>query len=129
MRNEPDARSLSASLTVRDLATSLAWYCDVVGFTAEERFERNGSLMSVRVRAGDVRILLNQDDGAKGLDRPKGDGFSLMLTLASGVDGLAEAIKRRGGTLVTEPVDTPWGARVFRVQDPDGFRYAISSQR
>jgi hypothetical protein len=29
-----------------------------------------------------VRILLNQDDGAKGFDRVKGEGFSLMFTTA-----------------------------------------------
>ena len=33
------------------------------------------------------------------------------------------------GTLVSEPTDMPWGARVFRVQDPDGYRLAISSER
>jgi len=27
----------------------------------------------------------------------------------------------------TEPVDTPWGVRMFRLRDPDGFRFAISS--
>jgi Glyoxalase/Bleomycin resistance protein/Dioxygenase superfamily len=30
------ARTLSASLTVRDLQKSLAWYQDVVGFTSTE---------------------------------------------------------------------------------------------
>lgn len=123
------ASALAASLTVKDLRTSLAWYRDVVGFAVDREYEREGKLLSVALRAGDVRILLNQDDGAKGPDRAKGAGFSLMLTTAQDVDGVAERIRENGGTLDTEPADMPWGARAFRLQDPDGFRFAISSGR
>jgi uncharacterized glyoxalase superfamily protein PhnB len=56
-------------------------------------------------------------------------GFSLQLTTTQSVDQVAQRIKAHGGTLVTEPADMPWGARVFRVQDTDGFKFAISSER
>jgi uncharacterized glyoxalase superfamily protein PhnB len=121
------ARALQVSLTVADVERSLAWYCDVVGFTVDRRHERNGRLAGVSIMAGDVRILLNQDDGAKGKDRVKGDGFSMMIVTAQSVDEIAQRIRDRGGVLATEPADMPWGARVFRVQDPDGFRIAIST--
>ena len=121
------ADSLSASLTVRDINASLEWYRDAVGFVVDREMVRDGKLRSVAVRAGGVRLLLNQDDGAKGVDRVKGAGFSLMLTTRQSVDAIAARIKSRGGTLVTEPADMPWGARAFRVQDPDGFAFAISS--
>jgi uncharacterized glyoxalase superfamily protein PhnB len=121
------AQALSASLTVRDLQASLAWYRDVLGFTVDQRYEPGGVLRSVSLRAGQVRILLNQDDGAKGLDRPRGDGFSLMITTDQDVDEVARRIRSSGGTLDSEPADMPWGRRVFRVRDPDGFRFAISS--
>ncbi|MFI5235791.1 MAG: VOC family protein, partial [Gemmatimonadales bacterium] len=74
-----------------------------------------------------VRILLTQDDGAKGLDRAKGAGFSLQITTTQSVDELAARIKQQGGTLDGEPMTMPWGARVIRVKDPDGFRFAITS--
>lgn len=122
------ARTLSASLTVNDVEKSLAWYCDVVGFTVDQRYEREGTLRAVALRAGDVRILVGRDDGAKGWDRVKGEGFSLMITTDQNIDDVANGIKERGGTLDLEPVDTPWGARVFRLRDPDGFRLAISSE-
>lgn len=122
------ARSLSASITVRDLATSLSWYRDVVGFTVQDRIERGGRFVGARLVAGDVRILLNQDDGKKGLDRPKGEGISLMITTAERADDVAARIIAAGGTLLSEPVDTPWGARIFRAADPDGFRFAFSSE-
>jgi uncharacterized glyoxalase superfamily protein PhnB len=119
--------ALSASLTVNDLPKSLAWYQDVVGFEVHQRHERDGKLMAVSLKAGEARILLTQDDGAKGRDRVKGDGFSLMITTDGNIDELAARIRQAGGILDLEPTDTPWGARVFRLRDPDGFRFAISS--
>jgi len=119
--------TLSASLTVNDLATSLTWYRDVVGFAVDQKYERDGKLLAVSLNAGDVRLLITQDDGSKGLDRAKGVGFSLMITTDENIDEIAKRIKDLGGTLESEPVDTPWGPRVFRLRDPDGFRFTISS--
>lgn len=121
------ARALTASFTVNDLAKSLAWYTDIIGFTVDQKHEREGKLRAVSLKAGEVRILLGQDDGAKGWERKKGEGSSIMLTTAQNVDELAARIKARGGTLESEPMDMPWGPRVFRVSDPDGFKIAISS--
>ena len=122
------AQSLEASLTVADLPRSVEWYRDVLGFTIDREFERGGRQFAASLRAGIVRILLTQDDGAKGLDRVKGEGFSLQATTAQNIDMLASRAKQAGARLDTEPVDA-WGARVFRLRDPDGFRWVISSQR
>ena len=129
-RTKPEslrARTLTASFTVNDLTKSLAWYRDVVGFTVDQQHERGGKVVAVSLKAGDVRILLGQDDGAKGMNREKGAGMSIMLSTAQNIDELAAQIKERGGVLATEPMDMPWGARVFRIADPDGFKIAISS--
>jgi uncharacterized glyoxalase superfamily protein PhnB len=120
-------RTLSASLTVKDLHKSLAWYEDVLGFTVDRKHEREGKLRAVSLRAGDVRLLIGQDDGAKGWDRIKGEGFSLQITTDQNVDEIARRIKARGGTLDTEPTNIPSGARVMRLRDPDGFKLVISS--
>lgn len=122
-------RSLSASLTVKDLRASLDWYRNVMGFTLDQKHERDGKLVAVSLKAGSVRILLGQDDGAKGSDRDKGEGISLMITTAQDIAEYAKGIKQRGGTLDSEPVDTPWGQRMFRLRDPDGFKLTISSER
>ena len=131
-RSQPEsfrARELSAALTVKDLPASLAWYRDVVGFTIDQEHEHEGKVVGVSLKAGDVRLFLGRDDGAKGWDRVKGEGMSLQITTAQSVDALAKRIKENGGTLTMEPTDMPWGARVFRVQDPDGFKLVISSER
>ena len=121
--------SLDASFTVNDLEKSLAWYCDVVGFTLDQKHERGGRVVAASLRAGSVRILLAQDDGAKGWDRVKGEGCSVQITTDGDMTALAEGIKARGGTLETELTDTPWGVRMFRLRDPDGFRMTVSSPR
>ena len=121
--------NLAASLTVNDLETSLAWYRDIAGFAVNQKHEREGKLMAVSLQAGDVRLLITQDDGAKGWDRAKGEGFSLQITTTQNIDDLAQRIRDAGGTLDTDPVDTPWGVRIFRLHDPDGFKFAISSPR
>jgi uncharacterized glyoxalase superfamily protein PhnB len=130
-RAQPESfrgRTLSASLTVKDLRASMAWYRDVVGFTVDREFEREGTLRAVSLKAGTVQILLSQDDGAKGADRIKGEGMSLQITTAQNVDDIAKRITEHGGVLESEPADA-WGARVFRLRDPDGFKLVISSER
>jgi uncharacterized glyoxalase superfamily protein PhnB len=121
------ATALAASLTVNDLAKSLAWYCDVAGFAVDRKYERGDRLVAVALRAGDIKLLLTQDDGAKGADREKGIGFSLQFTTTQNIDEVAARIRNSGGTLASEPVDAPHGARVFRLVDPDGFKLVISS--
>lgn len=127
MPGQLQAESLEASLTVRNLEQSARWYTDILGFSEDRRHEREGRLIAVSLRAGAVRILLTQDDGAKGLDRTKGDGLSLQITTHQSADALADRIKQQGASLDTEPVTMPHGARAFRLRDPDGFRFTISS--
>ncbi|HKW49577.1 MAG TPA: VOC family protein [Gemmatimonadaceae bacterium] len=122
-------RSLQASLTVNDLQKSRDWYRDVLGFTVDREMERNGKIASISLKAGDVRVLLNQDDGAKGANRVKGEGFSFMITTTQDVDALAQRVRDYGAPFDTEPMDTRWGTRMFRVRDPDGFKFTISTER
>lgn len=121
------ARSLFVSLTVSDLQKSLHWYMNVAGFTLIEKFEHDGRLAAANLVAGAVRIRLNQDNGARDLDRARGRGMSLQFTTAQNVDEIARRIQAHGGTLDTEPADMPWGVRLFSVLDPDGFVLVIVS--
>ena len=130
VQSEPfTATVLMASLTVKDIHRSLRWYGDTVGFTVEAQMEREGKLRSVRLSAGPVRILLNQDDGAKGWERVKGEGFSLTFNTNQDIDAIASGIRARGGELASEPADMPWGVRMFRLVDPDGYKLSISKPK
>jgi catechol 2,3-dioxygenase-like lactoylglutathione lyase family enzyme len=121
--------SVSVSFTTKDLKASVAWYRDVLGLVVAQEYEREGALRAVAMQAGAVRILLNQDDGGRGWDRVKGEGFAIQITTAQSIDAIADRVRANGGQLDTEPADMPWGARVFRLRDPDGFKLSVSSPR
>src|SRR5712692_9554594 len=128
VRQQPDSlrlRSLAVSLTVNDLAKSIAWYRDVLRFTVGERWEDSGQLLGVQLKAGSCDLMLNQDDFAKGRDRPKGDGLRIWLSTTQDIDALAAGITARGGRLDYAPQDMPWGDRAFAITDPDGFKLTV----
>ena len=130
-RAEPEtfrARSLSASLAVKDIQKSLAWYRDKVGFSVDRKFERAGRLTAVMLKAGDMRILIRQDDEGTGWDKVKGAGFSLQFTTAQDIELLAQAIKQRGGVVKLESADAT-GGRELRLRDPDGFTLVITAAK
>ena len=106
----------------------MTWYRDVLGFTVEREFQRDGKLMAVSLRAGSVRVLLTQEDGSRGADRVKGEGFSLQFTTPQDINALAARATAAGAQLDTPPFEA-YGVRAFRLRDPDGFRLAISSPR
>jgi lactoylglutathione lyase len=121
-------RAIMPAITAPDLQASLAWYRDVLGFTVAEEYKQEDVLMGVQLQAGNVQIMLGQDDFAKGRDRQKGAALRFFCTTAQDVDQLAAAIKERGGKLAHEPTDQPWGTRDFGVVDPDGFNISISTE-
>jgi predicted enzyme related to lactoylglutathione lyase len=43
------------------------------------------------------------------------------------VDATAARITAAGGTLLSEPADRPWGARMFQFNDVDGFKFGVST--
>lgn len=120
---------LSCSMTCKDLAASLRWYRDVLGFALGQTYENEGKVVAAVIVAGDCRIVLNQDDGKLGWDRIKGQGFYLQINVAgtADVDAAAARIKAAGGTLLDEPADRPWGVRMFQFKDPDGFKVGVST--
>ena len=113
--------------TADDLERTLAWYRDVIGCKVGETFEEEGRLVGAAVEWGDVSIYLSQDDFSQGRDRRKGVGCRVMMETAGDVDAMAAGIRERGGELVMEPTDQPWGVRMFAVEDPDGFKISIST--
>jgi uncharacterized glyoxalase superfamily protein PhnB len=124
-----NATTLGCSITCKDVTASIRFYTEVLGFGVAMTFERDGKVAGAIIHAGDIRIVLNQDDGQLGWDRIKGQGFYLQINVASAadVDATAERIKAAGGTLLNEPEDRPWGARMFQFKDPDGFKLGVST--
>ena len=114
--------SLGGSITCKDLQTSLRFYRDAVGFGVDQTYDREGTMATAVISAGNCRLVLNQDDGKLGWDRIKGQGFFLQINVAApaDVDATAARITAAGGALLDEPADRPWGVRMFQFKDPDG---------
>jgi catechol 2,3-dioxygenase-like lactoylglutathione lyase family enzyme len=131
-RKKPESLRLRESvvgLTVNDIARSIAWYRDVLGWTVGEEWRDQGTLLGAEMVAGKISVFLGQDDWKKGRARKKGEGLRLYFRTAQPVDDLAALIKSRGGVLDHEPKDEPWGERDFGITDPDGFKITISNRR
>jgi len=124
-----NATTLGCSITCKDLPASIRFYHEAIGLADAHTFENEGKVVAAVVTAGDFHIVLNQDDGKLGWDRIKGQGFYLQINVASAadVDAAAARIKAAGGTLLNEPADRPWGARMFQFNDPDGFKLGVST--
>jgi uncharacterized glyoxalase superfamily protein PhnB len=122
------AKTLSPSLTVNNVQRSITFF-EGLGFGVEDRWEENGALVGVMLRAGEARIMLGQDDWKKGRDRQKGVGMRIFVGTTQDIDQLAAQAKKAGIALDVEPHDTPWGSRAFEVTEPSGFKLTISSDQ
>ena len=131
MATTQDAVQIGAivpTLTVDDLQKSITFY-EALGFRIDERWEENGTLLGVMLRAGTTQIGLNQDDWKKGRDRQKGIGVRLAIsTTRDHVDEIAKRARNAGIALKSEPHDTEWKSRAFEVSDPSGFLLTIFSE-
>ena len=131
-RSQPETlrlRGLTPTFTVDDLERSIAWYRDGLGFVVGETWEHGGKVHGVMLKAGACTVSLSQDDFGKGRDREKGVGFRIYAETAQDVDALADRARSHGCRIVSEPADVSWGARVFTVEDPDGFLISFSQER
>ena len=119
--------TIMPNFTVDDLQRSITFY-EALGFKVDEKWEENGQLLGVMMRAGTSLIGLSQDDWKKGRDRKKGIGTRLMLSTTQIVDEIAKRAKAAGVTLKSEPHDTEWKSRAFEVADPTGFLLTVYSE-
>jgi catechol 2,3-dioxygenase-like lactoylglutathione lyase family enzyme len=121
---------LRLELFVADVAASVAFYRDALGFTIER--EEPGY---VPMRLGDVRIAIGAQSGlpaghhfgSEALGRQKGVGVEIVVE----VDDVEEAHRRAvasGYPLSSELQRRPWGLRDFRIIDPDGDYVRVTSR-
>jgi predicted lactoylglutathione lyase len=120
------AKTLSTSLTVNDINQSVRFF-EGLGFTIDEKWEQDGKLAGVMMKAGEAQIGLMQDDWKKGKDRQKGVGMRLFISTTQNIDDLATRAKENGVRIDVEPHDTEWKSRAFEVTEPTGFKITISS--
>ena len=106
-------------VAVADVAASVAFYCDVLGFECRDRAADGGFALVVRGPAA-VQLLRTDDPGAL---KATSENVAVYLYV-TGVDALYDRLKPGLDTLprrrVRAPFDQDYGMREFHVKDPDG---------
>ncbi len=104
-------------LNVRDVAASLAYYVDVLGF--EEPWHWGHPPTFGGVRSGDHEIQFCLDG--------QGSPGTWMAVWVDDVDALHERLRTRDVDVRQAPTTFPWGVRELNVADPDGHRIRFST--
>jgi catechol 2,3-dioxygenase-like lactoylglutathione lyase family enzyme len=108
---------------VHDLERSTRFYRDGLGLRVEVVAPSEGRRTAC-VEAGEFELVLIEDAAAGG---PVGIGVQLYLNTHE-VEHYCAALQSRG--IETTPLaEEPWGARVTRVQDPDGYTLCFVQSR
>jgi catechol 2,3-dioxygenase-like lactoylglutathione lyase family enzyme len=110
-------RAASAQLRTTDLARSIRFYTEVLGL--ELAFEYEGFYAGLR--AGDQMIhLKHADEPDPSIPYVAAGGHLHLWLETDDAVKLAAAIEAKGGTLVKQPHETPWGTREFILRDDQG---------
>ncbi len=119
--------SFRPSLTVNNLARSLAFYTGALGFVVGEQWKDGDVVLGAMLKAGACELAISQDDWKLGRDRKKGAGVRIWCDTAQDIDAIAARLKAAGHPLTEEPEDHPaWGMRSLSFDDPDGFHFSIA---
>jgi len=115
---------LTPNLIVSDVARSVAFYRDVLGFTVQQTVPEDAPFVFAIMVSGSVEIFLNAADTAVQeypafKDRPIGG----TLTLFVEVQGVRRAHDEiRSKVVIVMPLEEKWyGMTEFAFLDPDGY--------
>jgi lactoylglutathione lyase len=119
-------------LSVDDLARSLGFYRDLLGFVEAYRFPEGDSAVFVTLTAGSSEIGLGQlgpNPALHGRVQRPASGHRIELCVyVDDVVAMIERARRAGFSVVLEPVDQPWGERIAYLEDPDGNLVMLAAQ-
>jgi catechol 2,3-dioxygenase-like lactoylglutathione lyase family enzyme len=106
------------ALRVADPERSLLFYGGVLGLPEARRFEEEGRVRSIWLRAGDAMVMLERALKGRGADA--GSGHVLVFAVAD--TAAWEARLSAAGV----PIDDRTAATLY-VHDPDGHRVGLST--
>jgi catechol 2,3-dioxygenase-like lactoylglutathione lyase family enzyme len=115
---------LTPNLVVADVARSIVFYRDVLGFTLTRTVPDEGPFVFASLESGPVEIFLNAMDAAAA-DYPafKGRPIGGTLTQFIMVTGIRQMHDTLAGRVTTVmPLEKKWyGVTEFAISDPDGY--------
>jgi catechol 2,3-dioxygenase-like lactoylglutathione lyase family enzyme len=115
---------LTPNLIVSDVARSVAFYRDVLGFTVQQTVPEDAPFVFAIMVSGSVEIFLNAADTAVQeypafKDRPIGGTLTLFIEV-QGVRRAHDEIRSK--VVIVMPLEEKWyGMTEFAFLDPDGY--------
>jgi uncharacterized glyoxalase superfamily protein PhnB len=124
----PDDRQfarVTPNVLVADMARSIAFYRDVLGFALDMKVPDEAPYIFVSMKRGDVEVFLNDATSAVRdfpllAGRPLGGTNTMYVKLNGGIDAYFEQVKDRA-TIVLPLTRQPYGMIEFALTDPDGY--------
>jgi uncharacterized glyoxalase superfamily protein PhnB len=120
------------TLRYADPAAAVVWLCKAFDFT--EHFvarDEVGRVVHAQLRLGDGLLLLGPDrsDDPYGIHSPRVlNGLNQCVCVAlHEVDLHCVAARAAGASVITEPYDTPYGAREYSCRDPEGHVWCFGN--
>jgi methylmalonyl-CoA/ethylmalonyl-CoA epimerase len=116
------------ALTTEDYERLVRFYCDGLGLEPDEIWTDDGG-HGLIINMGRGTLEIFDEAHAAAVDQLEvGERVSGQVRFALQVPDVDAALDRllsKGASLVHPPVDTPWGHRNARVQDPDGLQVTL----
>ncbi|MBU8875691.1 VOC family protein [Reyranella sp. MMS21-HV4-11] len=106
-------RGSTTVFTVADVAASLAYYRDRVGF--DVAFEYGAPTFYAGLCSGEVSLHL-----IAAAQAPRPPGHGAVVIFVDDVDALHADLLRRGAIILNPPEDRDYGLRDFGIADADG---------
>lgn len=119
--------TITPLLNVADVAASVAFYRRL-GLEPAERFEDDGVLIWVMLKAGASGLMLNRQDRIHAASRRARPhyGDAVLYVKVTSAATMREALVADG--VAATPVERQaYGLDEFYVRDPDGYELAITS--
>lgn len=119
-----EIKKLTPNLIVSSVEQSLAFYCEVLGFTQAGTVPDDSPYVFAIVQSGPVEIFFNARGPAVEeypalANRPIGGTLTLYMEV-SGVEKIYDALKAH--VKVTMPLEKKfYGVTEFAFEDPDGY--------
>jgi uncharacterized glyoxalase superfamily protein PhnB len=121
-------------LRYRDPRRAIAWLGRAFGFSVHFVAEEEGAILHAQLRLGEDLVFLGPDhpDDRYGMHSPlalNGTNQCVYISSDEDIDGLCRKAREAGATIVTDPYDTPYGAREYSCRDLEGHVWTVGSYR
>ena len=110
-------KSITPQLRTTDMASSIRFYTETLGFTVEFNYEDFYTGIRIGDQSIHLKLVDDRDPSIKFVD----EGGHLHLYLeTNGVAEFAEELKSRGVAMVEDVHETEWNTREFVIRDDQG---------